>query len=204
MREPLRAGNTGKHRDEMSLLVKNLIFRAGVFRDLVEMERSTLSLRSRKLFTLSAVYTANKALLAELDGKNIDQLEQMAMDFWEEVAKHMRDWSLVRDGKLNSSEVRQDKIHSHGIVLQALGKVGNGLFKARSSWKRKLMKLRTIDWSRTNAKLWEGRAMIGGRVSKASHNLTLTTNAIKNHLGIKLSPEEHRVERAHNRGEIQK
>jgi DNA sulfur modification protein DndB len=192
------------HRDEMSLLVKNLIFRAGVFRDLIEMERSTLSLRSRKLFTLSAVYSANKALLAGEPCKNSDKMGQMAMEFWEEVSKHMPDWALVREGQLNASEIRQDKIHSHGIVLQALGKVGNGLFQAGGSWKRKLAKLRTMDWSRSNAKLWEGRAMIGGRISKASHNLTLTTNAIKIHLGIELSPEEHRVERAINLGERQK
>ena len=68
-------------------------------------------------------------------------------------------------------------------------------------WKRPLAKLRNLDWSRVNAKLWEGRAMIGGRVSKAGHNLTLTTNAIKNHLGLPLTPDEQRIEDAFLRGE---
>ncbi|MGH9941523.1 MAG: DNA sulfur modification protein DndB [Pyrinomonadaceae bacterium] len=69
------------------------------------------------------------------------------------------------------------------------------------SWKRPLGKLKSIDWSRSNARLWEGRAMIGGRVSKAGHNVTLTTNAIKQHLGVKLTPDEQRVEDAFPRGE---
>lgn len=47
---------------------------------------------------------------------------------------------------------------------------------------------------------WEGRAMIGGRVSKASQNITLTTNLIKNELGIALNPEEQRAEQAFLRG----
>ena len=43
--------------------------------------------------------------------------------------------------------------------------------------------------------------MIGGRVSKAAHNVVLTTNAIKRHLGLALAPEEQRIEDAFKRGE---
>jgi len=43
--------------------------------------------------------------------------------------------------------------------------------------------------------------MIGGKVSKAHHNVTLTTNAINKHIGLQLSPEEQRVEDAFNRGD---
>ncbi len=43
--------------------------------------------------------------------------------------------------------------------------------------------------------------MIGGRVCKAGHNVTLTTNAIKTKLGLELSAEEQRIEDAFRRGE---
>jgi DNA sulfur modification protein DndB len=66
--------------------------------------------------------------------------------------------------------------------------------------KDKLKALRDIDWSRSNARLWDGRAMIGGRVSKASHNVTLTTNLVKQKLGLELGPEEKRVENAYKKG----
>jgi DNA sulfur modification protein DndB len=100
-----------------------------------------------------------------------------------------------------ASDVRRDFIHSHGIALQAIGRVGNMLMlNGRSGWKRPLTKLKNIDWSRQNTRLWEGRAMNGGRVSKAGHNVTLTTNAIKKRLGLSLTPEEKRVEEALLRG----
>ncbi len=33
------------------------------------------------------------------------------------------------DGKVSAGEIRKDFIHSHGIVLHALGKVGNTLLR---------------------------------------------------------------------------
>jgi len=53
-----------------------------------------------------------------------------------------------------------------------------------------------INWSRSNAKVWEGRAMIGGKLSKVTTNITLTTNVIKKALGLPLEAEEQRIETA--------
>jgi hypothetical protein len=87
-----------------------------------------------------------------------------------------------------------------GGVRQVL--VGNCLLRRnRGQWRPKLKKLGSIDWRRSNGTMWEGRAMIGGRVSKAAHNVVLTTNAIKRHLGLALTPEEQRIEDAFKRGE---
>ncbi len=183
------------HRDERAHLARLIVLRSSCFRDIVEMERSTLSLRSRKLFTLSAIYHATIALLDQIESQGIDEDAKLAVEYWEEVARQMPEWQSVRDGKMPASEVRGDFIHSHGIVLQALGAVGNALLRDKgSNWKSRLKVLRRINWSRSNSALWEGRAMIGGRVSKAGHNVTLTTNAIKQRFGIPLGPEEQRVE----------
>lgn len=190
------------HRDDVAQLAKLVVFKSPVFRDVVDMERSTLSLKSRKLFTLSAIYTATSALLANLDKVKAKDDAEIAAAFWEEVAKQFPEWQLVRERRMPASDVRRDFIHSHGIALQALGKVGNCLLQnGTGSWKRPLTKLKNIDWSRANSKLWEGRAMIGGRVSKAGHNVTLTTNAIKNHLRLPLTHDEQRIEDAFLRGE---
>ncbi len=188
------------HRDDLAALTKLVVFRSPFFRDIVEMERSTLSLRSRKLFTLSALYHATSALLDKVDPENLESGVKIARDYWQAVSEHMPEWRQVRDGKMAASEVRRDFIHSHGIVLHALGIVGNVLLRDhQATWKKRLRALRRIDWSRSNAALWEGRAMTGGRVSKAGQNLTLTTNAIKRQLGLRLSAEEQRAERATNR-----
>lgn len=190
------------HRDDVAQLAKLVVFKSPVFRDVVDMERSTLSLKSRKLFTLSAIYTATSALLANLDKGTMKERAELAAAFWEEVAKQFPEWQIVRERRMPAWDVRRDFIHSHGIALQAIGRTGNTLMQnGGSSWRRPLARLKTLDWSRANAKLWEGRAMIGGRVSKAGHNVTLTTNAIKNHLKIELTTDEQRIEEMFLRGE---
>jgi DNA sulfur modification protein DndB len=188
------------HREEGAKLTKQIILKSPAFRDVVEMERSTLSARSRKLFTLSAIYTATTALLANAD-ESLEERVALAVSFWEETAKQFPEWHLVRERKMTAGDVRRDFIHSHGIALQAIGKVGNIVLKSNSVWKNKLKRLKAIDWARSKTKLWEGRAMIGGRVSKAGHNVTLTTNLLKQHLDLPLNTEEQRVEDAFSRGD---
>lgn len=190
------------HRDEMAEISRTVAFKSEAFNGVVEMERSTLSPRASRLFTLSSIYNANSALLSNVQSESFDEKVKMAIAFWDEAAMHIREWQLVKNRKITSGDVRRDYIHSHAVVLQAIGYVGNTLLKnGVKNWKANIKKLSTIDWSRSNSKLWEGRAMIGGKVSKAHHNVTLTTTAIKNHIGIQLSPEEQRVEDAFRRGD---
>jgi DNA sulfur modification protein DndB len=190
------------HRDDKAQLAKLVVKQSPIFRDVVEMERTTLSLRSRRLFTLSSIYTATAALLRDVELEGPEPRAALAAEFWAEVANYIPEWELVRKSKLTAGEVRNDFIHSHGVVLQALGRVGNSLFHASMlKWKTKLNGLKDMDWRRSNAALWEGRAMVGGRVTKAQQNVILTTSAIKEHLGIPLSAEEQRVEDAFRRGD---
>ena len=190
------------HRDELAQLVRGVMTRSPLFRDVVEMERSNLSLRSRKLFTLSALYSATESLVSDLPDRDSEGWADLVQEFWEAVSEHMPEWRAVRERRMNASEVRQDFIHSHGIVLQAIGRAGNSLLReCASEWKKRLSGLRDIDWSRSNAPLWEGRAMSGGRVSKAGNNVTLTTNVVKKALELPLTPEEQRVEQAYGRGD---
>lgn len=191
------------HRDDKAQLAKLVVASSTVFRDVVEMERTTLAPRSRRLFTLSAIYTATAALLAGIDVEGPEDRGALACAFWEAVGEQIPQWAQVQSGTLSAREVREDFIHSHGVVLQALGRVGNALLQnSNRDWRASLNGLSQIDWRRSNAMLWEGRAMIGGRVSKAQQNVLLTTNAIKQRLGLELSAEERRAEDAYQRGEL--
>lgn len=184
------------HRDNEGLVVKEVLSRTGPFRDVVEFERSTLSPRSRKLFTLSAIYTATSALLAGID-KPEKELAAFASDFWEAIWKQFPEWEQVRQRKLPAGEVRAEFIHSHGVALHALARVGNHFMKTeKKGWKQLLPRISSIDWSRRNTQLWEGRAMVGGRVSKAGNCVTLVSAVLKSRLGLPLSPEEQRAELA--------
>ena len=191
------------HRDDDSGIARLLVIDSDFYRSVVEMERSTLSPRSRKLFTLSALYGATQSLLTGLQFTNIAEAADIARAYWEMVADQIPEWQAVRKGNMSAGEVRQDFIHSHGIALAAMGRVGNTLLCESSnseSWEPHVSKLSTIDWSRANSGLWEGRAMLGGRVSKASMNVALTTNALRLHLDLPLSADEQRVEDAYQRG----
>ncbi|MGE3795236.1 MAG: DNA sulfur modification protein DndB [Dehalococcoidia bacterium] len=190
------------HRDELAELTRVVVLKSPVFRDLVEMERSTLAKRSRKLFTLSAIYTATKGLLADHPG-GLEEREALARAYWEAVADVIPDWHAVRARKLSAGEVRGDFIHSHGIALQALGRAGNALIQSGVTpvmFAERLAPLRQLDWSRSNASTWEGRALIGGRVSKASQNVVLTTNVVLAALQIPLDDEQQQAEHAFQRG----
>ena len=188
------------HRDETAELAKTLIKRSPVFGGLVELEKTTLSRRSRRLFTLSAIYNATAELVKDFDLDDPKEEAELAITFWEEVARHIKEWELVRAGNATAGEVRTDYIHTHGVVLQALARAGNVLIRRYPrAWRKKIGRIADIDWRRVNAELWEGRALLAGRLRKSQNNVTLTSNAIKTRLGLPLSPDEQRIEDAFGR-----
>ena len=187
------------HRDPLSQLILRLIEYVPVFQGRVELEKTSISNRSLKLFTLNNVYHGTKTLLGKRKkGVRVTkEEEQLAIEYWIELTKHIPEWRQLMDKKVTSAELRKDFIHAHGIAIHSLGIAGNDLVsKYTDNWKVYLKKVRNLDWSRSNTKLWEGRALIGGRISKAQTNLTLTTSAIKNVLGLHLTEGELMVEKS--------
>ena len=190
------------HRDPMARLSHKLSCEIQAFKGMTEMAKSSISNRSRKLFTLSSIYQATKRLLQKKDGEPISPEEQnLAFIFWQTVATNIPDWGDAINRKISPSELRSDYVHAHGIALQALAIAGCSLIKKYpQDWQRKLAKIKQIDWSRANAQLWEGRAMVGGTLNKSQKNVILTANVIKNTLGLSLDPQEEAVERNYAKG----
>ncbi len=111
------------------------------------------------------------------------------------MAKRISDWQLAKERKISAADLRRDYIHAHTLALAAIARAGSTLRAEHpKDWKRKLAKLESLDWSRSNTALWEGRAMTTGRLSKRLINVGLTGNAIKKHLGLKLTDEEQELE----------
>jgi DNA sulfur modification protein DndB len=190
------------HRDPASELARKLTVAVPIFNGLTEMEKATISNRSVKLFTLSSIYQATQALLKKKKHDDISiHEERLAIEYWNEVAKHISDWNKVKAGETNAAFLRKNYIHAHGLALQVLGAIGAQLcMQFPDNWRQKLSKLDKIDWSRDNAILWEGRALVGGRVSKAHNNVILTINTLKKVLGLPLTKEEEKVEALFNKG----
>ncbi|WP_084453283.1 DNA sulfur modification protein DndB [Roseateles chitosanitabidus] len=185
------------HRSAAASLARHLSLTSSVFKNLIETERSSLSPRSRKLFTLSAVNFATSELLPDKELENFGSASKKCLEFWELVGEQIPEWTYVRESKMTSGEVRRDFIHSHAIVLQSLGRAGRALYKLSAAERqRRIKRLRGVDWSRHNASTWEGRAMVGGAMAKSSQNITLTCNEIKRVLGLDLTADERTAEAA--------
>lgn len=160
-----------------------------------ETRNSTISNHSIKLFTLSEIYHATQALMAGRRDVPFEHRLDLAREFWNEIARLVPDRGLAKQRKVSAAELRRDYVHAHSLALAALARVGNSLFvDYPKDWRKKLGLLASLDWSRSNTNLWEGRAMTAGRLSKKSVNIALTASAIKKHLGIPLNEEENALE----------
>lgn len=191
------------HRDPMSRLSHDVVEGVAVFSGLTEKAKTTISNRSRKLFTLSSIYQATADLLHKKKGDEVtDEESELAVLYWSEVVKQIPDWGLAAERKVAPSDLRSDTVHAHGIALRALGRVGADLMTLpKAKWKKQLKGLFKLDWSRLNAGLWEGRAMTAGKISPYQTNIVLTGNIIKNYLELPLSPSEEEVEREFSKRE---
>ena len=189
------------YRDQTAQLTKALIAKSPTFCEVVELEKTSLAKRSRYLFTLSAIYHATEALIGDLDSNDPLETAEYALKFWETIAENLSEWQSVCSGKLTAGELREDYIHTHSVVLQALAHAGKALIaQYPKQWPKKLAAIKCIDWRRSNSALWEGRAMVGGQVSKSHKNVVLTTNAIKKHLCLDLTEDEQKTEDAFKQG----
>ncbi len=183
-------------RDENSRLTRNVIASVHIFRDAIEMEKTAISNRSRKLFTLSALYQANCTLLSDLKESSYENRLNLAIEFWNEVASLIPGWREIVHSETSAAEIRARNVHCHAIGIAAIARAGRALLvEFPKTWQKRLAKLGSLDWSRENTALWEGRAMIGGRLSKSSSAVARSGNAVKLHLGLKLSRDEQVAER---------
>lgn len=184
------------HRNESAKIGKLTALTCPSLKGLVEFERTSLSERSRKLFTLSSLSSATQELLSGAEFKSIDAAVEQAGAFWTALFERIPEWQLVRSSKMTSGEIRKDFVHSHGVLLQAFGRVGSAIRSStRASPSFKILdKLGSLDFQRSNVRDWEGRVMIGGRMSKASNSVVLASSLIKSHLGLELTPEERKAE----------
>jgi DNA sulfur modification protein DndB len=182
-------------RDELAVVTKELIKRVDVFDGMTEMVRSKISNRSLKLFTLSGIYHATRILLAQKQGIPFAEKVALATEFWTQVATLIPDWNRAKRREVSPAELRATCIHSHAIALSALARAGRSVLNVeREKRRRRLAPLGRLDWSRSNRRLWEGRAMTAGRLSKSNTSILLTGNIIKRQLRLPLTTEEQQAE----------
>ena len=113
------------HRDQLAETARYLVKQVAMFSRLTELEKSSISNRSTKLFTISSIRNANRALLQKSQRDTVSSAEMdSAADYWRDVTEAMPDWQAAFIREVNTSELRQNYVHAHGVALHALGHVG--------------------------------------------------------------------------------
>ncbi|KMJ46473.1 DNA sulfur modification protein DndB [Xenorhabdus khoisanae] len=183
------------HRDISSELARYLAMSVRPFIGLTELEKSSISKLSNKLFTLSSIKQATRALLGT-DPKegDIEENKRLASQYWQAVYDAMPDWKMASNKEVSPAQLRQEYVHAHGIGLHALGLLGRSLLaEYPEQWQEKLAKLKVFDWRKSNPELIK-RAMSHGKLSKTTMAIQLTSNALKIALDISLTAEEQQLE----------
>lgn len=151
-------------REESAIIAKRVIDAVDVFRDMTEKEHTSVSNRSKALFTLSAICSGTEALLKDLD-LDLEEKSALAIHFWEQVSMHIPFWTAVKNGQAKSSDVRKNTICTLSITLNAIGAGGNQIIQRYpDTWENHLCHLAHIDWRKTNP-VWENLVFVHGKVA---------------------------------------
>ena len=177
------------HRDKFAKFIVAMCSELEIFSGRVELEKTAISNRSTKFFTLNGIADATRKFLG-INGTKISVEEQnSAKEFWDGIVKNIPEWQLLIQGRTTASLLRKEYVHSHTNLLNALGIVGNVLRNEYpSDWKQKLTSLQDVDWSRNNPD-WEGKLLLKGRMLKNKLGIELAANTILKKCGVPLSDE---------------
>lgn len=159
------------NRDAFSIMLRECITQVPMFQGSVENEKSSLSNRSKELFTLSGLFYASKLLFRGMDIQ-IEEIQEIVIKFWNAVADNMPDWQKAKNKEIAPDVFRQKFICAHAIALKALGELGNNLvsmYPEKTLWGEKLGFLKHIEWEKSNPEL-QGLVIIDGRISSSQSN----------------------------------
>lgn len=181
-------------RDDLAVATKTVISQIPFLDQFTDKEKDNLGKNSSKLFTLNNIYKANKRIIKGSEVTEFD--EQFLFDFWNSVVSNIVEWQELMSKEIAKSDLRQNYILCLNITIAALGKVGAYFYSnPEINMSKTLERLRKVNWSRSNLKDWEGRAIDSrGKVVSNELAIDLVSNRIKQLLGILLSEEEAKKE----------
>jgi len=179
----------------LAAVVRRLTEEVPIFQGRIDYEKTTISNRSTALFTMNAVFQATKALLNVSERDDISQAQHdFALQFWTAFGETIPEWQRVIAGDILPAALRPRYVHAHSVTLLAIGRAGAALIAAHpDDWRMQLEAWHGLDWPRRNP-VWEGRAMLQGRMSKKHTSVQLTTNLLKRALALPLAEKEKELE----------
>lgn len=185
-------------RNPLARLSTRVLESVAFYQNFVELEKTSLSNRAKKLFTLSSLNQANQLLA----GPNVDRFgdatEMTVIEFWRRVSEEVPDWRRLEQGTVTAGELRKETVHAHGVMLQAFGLLGSRLIIAKpEGWSTTLSALATINWSKRNTDLWRPRVMGPTRMDGSTKSVHLASNVLIQAVGLSLNEKEQANEDAY-------
>lgn len=188
-------------RDSMAVITRNVVKKNDFLNAYTDKEKDILGKFSSNLFTLNTFYTANKTILGGLVKGEENKAERFLHHYWDLVTSNMTPWKELINKEISKIDLRENYIASQGIVIQALGRLGNYFYEhPEYRMEDYLPKLNDINWKRSS-KQWKLRAIRdNGRIITNKNAAVLIGNVIKKHLSLPLSDDEQLAEEKFEKG----
>lgn len=173
------------HRDPLNEMTLALEPRVPLLRNRIEKESQSVSVRSAKLISLSALYDMSAEILGgkisqEEPEENLKKLEQTLTEVWLKLTAAIDQWQSIVIGELRPAEARAEFINAHAVFFYAIGGVVR-LALQRGDGLEVLNGLGEIDWRRANPE-WQGVCMLGADIITRRQ----TREALREHIAWKL------------------
>ena len=169
-------------RSDFAMFVVEMARTVKVFKGRIEMEKTSISNRQVKFFTLNGLALATRNLLNKDKYLN-DAEKKLAVRFWNTVAKNIPEWLLLMERKITPAEMRSDFVHANTNMLEAIATAGNTLIRRfPDSWESRLAGLQRVDWCRTNPE-WNDRIIINGKMTKTKAGMNGAAKILVRHCG---------------------
>ena len=179
------------HRLPINRVTMACVEEVPLFKDRIDKERVSLSVRSARFATLSGLQQANVQLLGNLPEKlpetEVEDMRSLAIDFWIRLTDLVVPWRGILEGDTKPQHARQVYVSSYALSLWALGFAGGAARAAHddpsTSWTEILDGLAEIDWRKTNRD-WQGICMAEAEVVTRAPTRRATARYIMWKLGL--------------------
>ena len=174
-------------RDNLSNAIKYVISKIEFLDKYIDKEHDSLGKYSSKLFTLSNFFRANQRIIRKSFISEGDK--DFLLNYWNKVFSCIEEWKLMDTKQLYKRSLKEDYVLTLSVFINALGRLGGYLYSNEINLDI-LIKLRDIDWLRTNRE-WNGRIFNEhGKITGKEDCVIKICNLIKQKIGIVLSKEE--------------
>lgn len=182
-------------RDALAVSTKKIVSEIPFLSKYTDFEKDNLGKNSSKLFTLYVIYRVNKKILGKTDISNSDEV--FLNRFWQTVVDSIPEWTDLERKEITKKDLREEYVTTLGVTLLSFSRIGSWLYNnEQNDVEKYISKFSAIDWQRSNP-LWKERMIrANGKIINNETAICLIGNAIKSEIGMPLTKEEEKKEKA--------